>query len=338
MKWSLLKTSILLLFIFSLFVQSCNKENKIENKIFLMQKELTAKRINIEVLLDIIALDIKKEILIAHSRTTDTLFHLFFLPEMEYIKSFGTIGNGPNEYHSNPTMLGSTNNDFLYLRNNDIVEKINFQSLFADEIVVSRYRFGNFPSGSSSKWTLIDDSLIFYTISNPSEIQLCSYSIKNNKKGEKSILVTKENKHSICHENTGFLSGEFNTIAYAYLYKDQIDFMNMDFVSKKSIKDKKSKIEIDEEDINNSILYYNSSYIGQEKIYFLRRGHSINERIEGREPKNTIEVYDYEGNPIIQYHLNVYPRGFTVDEMNHHIYTWGIEEDIIYRYDMNQVN
>ncbi len=64
-----------------------------------------------------------------------------------------------------------------------------------------------------------------------------------------------------------------------------------------------SIIEIIANDIEDITYHYLNVYAGEEIFYALYVGHKEDDNFLGR----TLEVYDYEGNPIIKYTFDIIP-------------------------------
>ena len=79
-------------------------------------------------------------------------------------------------------------------------------------------------------------------------------------------------------------------------------------------------------------LYYVSAFAGRKYFYALFKGER---NAEGKNPSNTIEVYDYDGNPVVRYRFDMPPLFFYPDEKNNCIYaTHPSCMDTLLRYDL----
>ena len=79
-------------------------------------------------------------------------------------------------------------------------------------------------------------------------------------------------------------------------------------------------------------LYYVSAFAGKKYFYALFKGER---NAEGKNPSNTIEVYDYDGNPVVRYRFDMPPLFFYPDEKNDCIYaTHPSCMDTLLRYDL----
>ena len=121
-----------------------------------------------------------------------------------------------------------------------------------------------------------------------------------------------------------------SVMIYVYLYKNQIDIYDVkDFRLKRRIvgvyKPQKPAFR-DEE------LYYLGVIPGDKYFYALFKGER---NAEGKNPSNTIEVYDYDGNPVALYRFDMPPLYFYPDEKNNCIYaTHPACMDTLLRYDL----
>jgi len=184
---------------------------------------------------------------------------------------------------------------------------------------------------------IINDSVLFYFEYHLPGIRLGAYHLKLEKNiSIKEIEVNENHDRSFEYLNTGFLKANSQTVAYAYLYQDKIEFMHHDFSFISVRKNENSTVYIDENWLsNNSVIYYTAGYAGKEKLYFLNSGCSINELDEGKKSRS-IEVFDNKGTPLIKYYLDFALCEFAVDEKNNKLYGWSDDDDVILVYDLNE--
>lgn len=261
------------------------------------------------------------------SYNTDTFLHVFSLPEFTYIKSYGTLGQGPNELVC-PDICSSTT-DNLYLcgfNEKNRLKKVNITS----GIPEAGFSLNEI-SFSARNLHILNDSILYYHLGENRKITMESYDlIKERKINSIQYEVTENHDSDFLYFNNGFPSVNNESVAYAFLYQDRIDFMSTDFHLKKSIvgEPKNNAIRSD----GNENIYYLYAYPGKEKFYFLRLGKNKAAGTDGK----TLEVYDNEGKPLINYTFDISPTGFIVDEKSNVVYGWSSEyEDGILKYDLN---
>ncbi len=97
----------------------------------------------------------------------------------------------------------------------------------------------------------------------------------------------------------------------------------------KRIDDGKQYSKVAVNDFENITYHYFNIYAGKKYFYVIYVGHKEDDNFFDR----TLEVYNYEGNPIIKYTFDIIPFYFVVDEDNGYIYATNANyEDYLLRY------
>ena len=178
---------------------------------------------------------------------------------------------------------------------------------------------------------LIDDSVLLYETVMLPQYAVYKYDLKNRKSIDE-LKIERETPESELTFDTsrGYMAANDSVMIYVYLYKNQIDIYDVkDFRLKRRIvgvyKPQKPAFR-DEE------LYYLGVIPGDKYFYALFKG-ARTEKGENR--SNTIEVYDYDGNPVALYRFDIPPLYFYPDEKNNCIYaTHPSCMDTLLRYDL----
>ena len=154
--------------------------------------------------------------------------------------------------------------------------------------------------------------------------------MKNQTELDKIKLEKDDGNESYFYSNRGIIAANDSFVVYPYIYKKQIDIYAVkDFKLVKRINDGKHYPEIIANDIEDITYHYLNVYAGKKYFYALYVGHKEDDNFLGR----TLEVYDYEGNPIIKYTFDIIPFYFVVDEENGYIYATNAHyEDYLLRY------
>ena len=218
-------------------------------------------------------------------------------------------------------------NDYLYIRGYSptSIRKISLvpdgNLLFIDEYELGKYDEYNFMN-------IINDSLFIYYSSN--QLAITKYDLKNQTELDKIKLEKDDDNESYFYSNRGIIAANDSFVVYPYIYKKQIDIYAVkDFKLVKRINDGKHYPEIIANDIEDITYHYLNVYAGKKYFYALYVGHKEDDNFLGR----TLEVYDYEGNPIIKYTFDIIPFYFVVDEENGYIYATNAHyEDYLLRY------
>lgn len=264
---------------------------------------------------------------IISSSASDTTLFLYDTPSLTFKKATGIKGNGPNEIQTFPMFCHTLDNKYLYIKGYSpfSIKKISIQPdgnlLFIDEYYLDKYDEYNFMN-------IIKDSLFIYYNSN--QLAITKYDLKNKTELDKIKFKKDDHNESYYYSNRGFIAANDSFIVYPYIYKKQIDIYSVDnFKLVKRIDDGKRypKIVINDED--NITWHYFNVFAGKKYFYALHVGHKENENFFDR----TLEVYDYEGKPIIKYTFDIIPFYFAVDEENGYIYATNAHyEDYLLRY------
>jgi hypothetical protein len=319
---------------FLLLNTTCRDKDEI-NKVFPVEKQLTAKEIPIEEIIDLerSTFVIVGDFFVFASPRTDTVIFIYSLPDFHFVKCFGIKGQGPNDFLE-PEIVNSNTTD-LYLfgnSNSELLKKFDIHASDENKLVIKEYKLSGIPYGIRNL-TVINDSILFYFDDIPMKIGLKSFDLKLGKMiNSREIKVEERHQHENEYRNIGTLSANEHTLSYSYLYQNRIDFMYHDFSIKKIIKGDKQSIRINPSDIRDSKFFYTAYYAGKEKTYFLYWGFSPN---KSENNKQYIEVYDREGNPLIKYKLDITIYRFTVDEKTNRIYGLSEAEDSIFMFDLN---
>lgn len=264
--------------------------------------------------------------IISSSRSDTTLF-LYETPSLTFKNATGIKGNGPDEIQMFPMFCHTLDNDYLYIRGYSptSIRKISLaldgNLLFIDEYELGKYDEYNFMN-------IINDSLFIYYSSN--QLAITKYDLKNQTELDKIKLEKDDDNESYFYSNRGIIAANDSFVVYPYIYKKQIDIYAVkDFKLVKRINDGKHYPEIIANDIEDITYHYLNVYAGKKYFYALYVGHKEDDNFLGR----TLEVYDYEGNPIIKYTFDIIPFYFVVDEENGYIYATNAHyEDYLLRY------
>ena len=178
---------------------------------------------------------------------------------------------------------------------------------------------------------LIDDSVLLYETVMLPQYAVHKYDLKNRKSIDE-LKIERETPESELTFDTsrGYMAANDSVMIYVYLYKNQIDIYDVkDFRLKRRIvgvyKPQKPAF-------RNKELYYLGVIPGDKYFYALFKG-ARTEKGENR--SNTIEVYDYDGNPVALYRFDIPPLYFYPDEKNNCIYaTHPSCMDTLLRYDL----
>lgn len=162
---------------------------------------------------------------------------------------------------------------------------------------------------------VVHDSILIYSAI-PDEFSIKKYDLFNHREIDKIKIKTDDHKESFFYSDRGLVAANDSFIVYSYVFKKQIDIYNIsDLKLKKRIIGKSQLEGIAVGDFENNIYQYISIIAKEKYFYALYQGNKAENNHDC-----IIEVYDYDGNPIIKYDFDIIPFLFEVDEKNRFIY------------------
>ena len=325
-------------FVFFLFFLSCNHTNQFKSS-FPNKEKLQADYILPGTFITPMFFLIQGNYLCTYSLKKDTMIDMFSLPNLLHEKSFGTRGRGPDEFQSFPWPCQTTN-DKIYIRGYTplVIKQFNIDSCAnitqENEFILNEHEtFGSMH--------IIQDSLLVYIsmgYQNDSKQQITIKKINlNYKRKTGEILIPTESQNASIDPNRGGISVNDSFIVYFYVFRKQIDIYdvrNMKLLKRLGNNKKTYTNTIFEENVSQ----YVSVYAGKKYFYalFNKKGN----KLSIVEPATqTIEVFDYNGNAVVEYSFDDYISIFAVDELNHLLYVYDeTNEDFILKYSLPEIN
>ena len=271
----------------------------------------------------------KGDYLLVRSGQPKKQLFVFTVPDLRFVCATGNQGRGPEEFSTFPTLVESRTDTFYVFG----YAHRHLKSLAVDSAArVHLTECYEIPLHEVfNHMHLIDDSVLLYETVMLPQYAVHKYDLKNRKSIDE-LKIERETPESELTFDTsrGYMAANDSVMIYVYLYKNQIDIYDVkDFRLKRRIvgvyKPQKPAFR-DEE------LYYLGAIPGDKYFYALFKG----ERTEkGENRSNTIEVYDYDGNPVALYRFDIPPLYFYPDEKNNCIYaTHPSCMDTLLRYDL----
>lgn len=321
MKYNLIYT-----FLFVWVFTACS-EPRVKMTEFPEHKKLVAEKIVVNEIFSADFVTQSGDYFIISSSTTDSTLFFYETPSLTFKNASGVKGSGPNEIQTFPMFCHTLDDEYLYIRGYSplSIKKIKLghdaHLSFVDEYALDGYDEYNFMN-------LIKDSLFIYYNSN--RLAITKYDLKNKVELDKIEMEKDDHGESSYYSNRGFISANDSFVVYPYLYKKQIDIYAVnDFKLVKRINDGKRYPKVSINDRGNVTYHYFNVYAGKKYFYALYVGHKEDDHFFDR----SLEVYDYEGNPIIKYTFDIVPFYFVVDEKNGYIYATNTNyEEYLLRY------
>ena len=271
----------------------------------------------------------KGDYLLVRSGQPKKQLFVFTVPDLRFVCATGNQGRGPEEFSTFPTLVESRTDTFYVFG----YAHRHLKSLAVDSAArVHLTECYEIPLHEVfNHMHLIDDSVLLYETVMLPQYAVYKYDLKNRKSIDE-LKIERETLESELTFDTsrGHMAANDSVMIYVYLYKNQIDIYDVkDFRLKRRIvgvyKPQKPAF-------RNKELYYLGVIPGDKYFYALFKG----ERTEkGENRSNTIEVYDYDGNPVALYRFDIPPLYFYPDEKNNCIYaTHPSCMDTLLRYDL----
>ena len=334
------KILVIISFINFLLLVGCSKKDESTSKIFPIERHLDAQIVPFNYIIDRGDFIIIDDFIVFSSSKTDTLIHIFSLPNINHIESFGIVGQGPGEFQNstsrtiirsnyNMLCLSGFNSSGLLIKCFDIDKQSNKISLVKD------YPLDDITTWQKKNYHIINDSILFYYELLPYKLQLVSYNLQQKNASIKEMKVTETHELAWAYHNSGSLKVNSDAMVYMYLYQDRVMFMDHDFSEKSIIIGGNKNYNIDIHDHDNIIYHYIGGRAGKTKFYLFYLGCSFSDYYKGKR-KKSIEVFDNKGNPLIKYYLNNHIYDFVVDEKRNKIYAFGEDDDSLLVFDLDE--
>lgn len=315
-------------FLFIFFI-SCQYSSKTEKKNLLSQK-LIAQEVEFNETFDILDMAIINDYLIVMSYNSDTLIHIYSLPDMNLVSKMGLKGDSPSDMAFPLLFKGSENNAFIggfnggkdikeYNITNDHVSVINTFSISTREPLNDAY--------------IVNDSTLIYN--SIFDLKLKKINLKDHSVFDICQFHQDDHQESFFYSNKGKMGINKSSIVYAYFYKDQIDFMDLDGKLINRIIGKNVTPSISMDKFDKNYISYVNLYAGTKSFYLLHRGQTHAD-YENNNSKDELEVYDNKGEIVEKYTFEVPPIIFAVDEKRNVLYGYsGMYKDMLLVYKMD---
>ncbi len=297
-----------------------------------------SKKIYMDVIIAFSEITIIDNQLLTLSDKTDTLMHVFSLPDLKFVKSFGFRGGGPDDF--NLAKFCNSESSYLYLFdyfniNSRIIKKIDFQT-FKKYKTIKKYEIKGFDDFSTFFTPhILNDTLLYFVDVSKGKCSVNSFNLNSQKliKSKKfEISKDETDVNPFFYINKGIINMNKQTVAYFYLYKDQIDFFNINLKPKRTARGECPPQNINTNNALENRIYYMSMFAGKDKLYFRNcKGKTIE---DAKRSPQYIEVFDNGGNPLIEYKIEKPFVHFVVDEKNNKIYVTSKDEDYFIVYDL----
>jgi hypothetical protein len=331
-----MKNNTLLLLMVLFFFQACKKDNQTNTFSFPKEIKLVVKK---EIKFDKIGplinpsdLYIKNDFLFISSSKTDSILYIYSLPELKYVNSYGRHGAGPNEFGECFSFCMSSDS-LIYFKGYSNPMQISSHKVDKNGLPVIQQKYKIKNAVLTNFTSVLTDSIFMYF--DIDQLTIKQLSIKNGKIIRELKMPKDDHKEPFFYSNQGVLASNGRSIVYTYSYKKQIDIYDVNLSLKKSVVWDHKQIKPTIGDFNNTVHEYLNIYAGQKYFYVLYSGMSDASNSKTPQKNYSLEVYDYNGNPVVKYALEKIPVSFTVDEKRGLLYGFDYRnEGIFYVYEM----
>ena len=303
----------LLLFIFTLVSCANQKADFIFNRV----EHIVVDTIPMQRLFFPTFMTLAKDVLLVTSYGSGDMLHFYNVPELTYLYSTSGQGKGPNEFQAFPMICKTYHLDnklFLWgytpLTIKEWEVKNNFLSLNRT-YTLNQYEDFN-------QLHIAQDSLFIYKATSGNFSIIKKYNLIENKETGKIALKMDEHKQPSYSLNYGYIAVNDSLIVYIYYYRRQFDIYEISSINLvKQITGIYKQKPVDLNDFNSNVQHYANIVAGKKYFYALYLGIPRKDRTVNND---VIEVFDYEGNPIVRYTFNITPQIFVIDENNKMLY------------------
>ena len=292
---------------FVLLILLCSCQQKTENKSFPTNK-LLGKEIVFDEIFDIIDMIIVDDYLVVTSAQSDTLVHIYSLPDIKLVSKMGLKGEAPFNLVYSLLFKGSGSKLIIGgFDNGKAVKSFQIQDDIVTEIQTSKVFFNE---ALNDAYAMNDSILIYNSIF---DLTLRKINMKNHSVSDICQFPKDNHQESFFYSNKGKLGINNTSIVYAYFYKDQIDFMDLEGKLITKIKGRTLSPIISLDNFDRNYISYVNLYAGKTNFYLLYRGQTHAE-YKNNNLKDKLEVYNYEGEISREYIFEIPPIIFAVDE------------------------
>lgn len=302
---------------------SCSYEHRQNIEPFPIKRKLYAEKIWVNDVLFPGWIMLKKQSLFVVDIKSDTMLYQFSLPDFKCLYKGGVRGEAEDEFQVAPRFC-RTMSDKVYIwgytpfsmkaftmdDNNCFIDETLYKLPLIDDVANERH--------------IIRDSILIYNAA-PDELAIKKINLNSNKLEGQILFDSYNHREPFFYKNRGYMVANDSLIIYAYIYKKQIDFYDVDDLKlRKRLLGDEIVPRIVVGDLDSSVCY-NQSLVACKEFFYVK--------CQGKEKEVSIEVFDYSGCSIAEYVFNISPQYFDIDERNKVIYGYNNDfEDYFLKY------
>ena len=279
---------------------------------------------------------IKDSFMVMQSRTQDGMFALLSLPDLQYIKSFGLIGNGPDEFmfphlckNTDPNILATV----IESTNGKIYDILTNGMMKPNIINIPKAKTGH--NYASEYPGLMTDTLLYFAANSSTGKSVFTIGGTDNIQANEiqNLALDPKRKGWANYIGDFAINKEQTRMVYAYKYFKLVRFFDLEHNTVRTINferdefDESTQYKIDGLDAN--VTHYWGISANKKYVYMLYSGRTPYQVVNDNNKGNYyihVEKYDWNGQPIAKYKLDRWGY-FTVDEENNFLYLVSTNDD-----------
>ena len=286
-----------------------------------------------------IELVIKDNYLVMKTLNRDGLFMLLSFPDLQLIKTFGSIGPGPGEFSFFPHLCRNTEPGILAtvvdVFNGKIYDILPDGTLRASHIKIPKSGKTLQANYAGEYPALMTKTMLYFAAHSPTGKSVFTVS------GTDSIQVNEIQNLALDPKRKGWgnyigdftINMEQTRMVYAYKYFKIVKFFDLEHNTVRTLNfereefDESTQYKVDGLDAN--VTHYWGICAGEKYVYMLYSGRTPGQVWSDNKKENYyiyVEKYDWNGQPIAKYKLDQWGY-FTVDEKNDMLYLVSTNDD-----------
>lgn len=291
---------------------------------------LSAKDFYPNEIFDVARMSVVGDNFVIASMKAETLVHVYKSDPLTLISSFGRKGEGPNDLVL--PILCHTTTDWMLIGGFDRLSTFKAYALEGENFVVrKKYKIRQDENPMNDIAFIDSTHLIYNDIFN---LQINKLDLSDNKQETLRAFDKDDHRESFFYSNRGHLAVSQKSMAYAYLYKDQIDFMDLNGNIINTVKknDQNPVISIGP-NADNRYCYVNI-FATNDFYYVLYRNKTTSDFEKGQYKGDIMEVYDSEGKWVRAYSFDISPVIYAVDNKNKRMLGFNATKEALLIYDL----
>jgi hypothetical protein len=273
------------------------------------------------------------QLIVLSVQNRDYFLYTFSVPDFKLLYKYGQYGQGPGEFIAVNWMNAIRENQLgLY----DIPRlSMYLYDLKSDTLNICKiYKFNKWDKNLCKPYTFIQqltDSIFLLKADMKNETAIEVVNINSG-----AILQTFQNliirKPGITYSAYYFeMASNAKKLVLAYSRIDRLEIFQYDTKMNPSLIIGSDEDQGDKEELNDYIRYYTRVLCDEKYIYCLYQG-----KVEKELKKSYIEIYTFDGSPVIQIELDRYIKSILLDKTKNCIYGYnpgdGFDHIFIYRF------